>query len=586
MTKGNAVFLKMTYFKTYAESVRFIFQPVAVLLLLLAGSSAMAGTSANPASDQMTYTVSMDPPAHIFHVAFHWAGVTESLPDFRMPAWMPGYYQLIDYAGKVQHFEATGDGGRKLSWEKTTASTWRVVRGQSTSINLSYDIDVSKPLAGVPNVAQSLLDSTHAFIAPTTLFLYPEGRIGHPVGLQIIPPAKGGFGTSADPAGAAVQAGKKALAKETLVAIGLDSVAGKRFVYTAPDFDVLYDCPILVGPLEVLPSFQVKGVPHYFIGYDLGQFDRQAFIADLKKVVEAGIAVIGDIPYTHYTFLATGPGRGGVEHLNSTTVPFSGSQLSTPSGRHRLLNFLAHEYFHLYNVKRIRPIALGPFDYSQENRTNMLWVSEGFTVYYEYFSVRRAGLMTGEELLHDFQSNIAAYENKPGHLYQSATQSSYETWSDGPLVKPEAEDKTISYYDKGPVLGMLLDFAIRHATGNHKTLDDVMRELYHRYYQEEKRGFTDEEFRQVCERLAGTDLSEIFEYASTVKEVDYSKYLNYAGLTIDRTPIEQPAAASTGASSGAPAAGQAAMIKRSYKITPIPNPDALQLTIRKSWLGE
>ena len=575
----------MTHTKTSAASARFIIPTLVGLLLALNIHPAKAG-SVIAASDQMSYTVSMNPQTHIFHVVFRWEGVTEPLPDFRMPAWMPGYYQLIDYAGRVQHFEATGDAGKKLSWEKTTASTWRVAKEQSTSVHLSYDIDVATPLAGVPNVAQSLLDSTHAFIAPTTLFLYPEGRIHHSLILTLIPPAKGGFVMAADPAGTTNQGGGKDPAKETLVATGLEPIAGKKFVYTASDFDILYDCPILVGPLESLPSFQVRGIPHYFIGYQLGEFDRQAFISDLKKIVEAGIAVTGDIPYKHYTFLATGPGRGGIEHLNSTTVPFSGSQLSTPPGRHRLLNFLAHEYFHLYNVKRIRPIALGPFDYSQENRTNMLWVSEGFTVYYEYFSVRRAGLMTAEELLHDFQTNIAAYENKPGHLYQSATQSSYETWSDGPLVKPEAENKTISYYDKGPVLGMLLDFAIRHATGNRKTLDDVMRELYHRYYQEKKRGFTDEEFRQVCEGLAGTDLSEIFEYASTVKEVDYSKYLAYAGLTIDLGPLEQPASTSTGASSGAPTAGQALVIKRSYKITPIPNPDALQLTIRKSWLGE
>ncbi|HWK07987.1 MAG TPA: hypothetical protein VNS58_30370 [Puia sp.] len=565
----------MTSTKTSAAASTLLVHSFLLVFLVLGSRPANAAPtrlanlkSAAPVPDNMTYTVSMNTTTHLFHVVFRWAGIHEPLPDFRMPAWMPGYYQLIDYAGKLQHFEAADEAGKPLPWEKTTASTWRVSKEKASSITLSYDIDVSTPMPAVPNVAQSLLDSTHAFIAPTTLFLYPEGYIHHPVLLHLVPPAKG-----------------------DLVATGLDTIAGKKFTYTAPDFDILYDCPILVGPLEALPSFQVRGIPHYFIGYQLGDFDRQQFMADLKKVVEAGIAVIGDIPYRHYTFLATGPGRGGVEHLNSTTVPFSGAQLSTASGRHRLLNFLAHEYFHLYNVKRIRPVALGPFDYSQEDRTNMLWVSEGFTVYYEYLSVRRAGLMTGTDLLHDFQSNIAAYENKPGHLYQSATQASYETWADGPLVKPEAANRTISYYDKGPALGMLLDFAIRHATNNQKSLDDVMRELYHRYYQEKKRGFTDAEFRQVCERLAGISLSEIFEYASTVKDVDYSKYLAYAGLAIDLGPQEQAGSpqAQPGAKQDSSAANQAQPVpipQRSFKITPLPNPDALQLSIRKSWLGE
>ena len=497
--------------------------------------------------ERMSYSVSMqDAGSHIFHIVFRWEGIKGPVADLRMPAWMPGYYQLLHYAEKVEHFRATDNTGRELSWEKTRTNTWRVATGKSPFLVLSYDVNVSTPLPGVPNVAQSWLDSSHAFLAPAGIFLYPEGRIHSPVTVTLRP--RSGW---------------------SRVATGLDTVAGKRFVYAAPDFDMLYDCPILAGNLEELPSFRVKGVPHYFIGYQLGTFDRQQFMQDLQKVVEAGIAVIGEIPYRHYTFLAIGPGRGGIEHLNSTTVGFSGESLNTTATRQRMLGFLSHEYFHHYNVKRIRPIALGPFDYEAENRTNMLWVSEGLTVYYEYLMVLRAGLMTGDDLLHDLQSNIAAYENKPGHLYQSATQSSYETWSDGPFVKPEVADRTISYYDKGPALGMLLDFAIRHATGNRRSLDDVMRALYRQYYQEKKIGFTDEEFRQVCERIAGAPLPDIFDYASTVKDVDYGKYLAYAGLAIDTSLRES-----------------GNKTERSWRITRLAEPDVLQAAIRKDWLKE
>jgi predicted metalloprotease with PDZ domain len=307
-------------------------------------------------------------------------------------------------------------------------------------------------------------------------------------------------------------------------------VGGVQY-FKAADFDVLYDSPILMGELEELPSFTVRGVPHYFVGYRMGEFDRVRFMGELKKIVEVAVEMVGDIPYRHYTFLGMGPGRGGIEHLNSAAVPFSGSQLATDGGRKRVFNFLAHEYFHHYNVKRIRPIALGPFDYQGPNRTRELWVSEGLSVYYEYMLVLRAGLMQDSDLLRSLRGNIAAYENKPGHLRQSLAQASWDTWNDGPLGG--SPDSTISFYDKGPAVGLLLDLAIRQASGNRRSLDDVMRRLYKEFYQGKRRGWTDGEFRKVCETVAGEPLPEIFEYVYTVKEPDYAKYLAYGGFGID-----------------------------------------------------
>jgi predicted metalloprotease with PDZ domain len=222
-----------------------------------------------------------------------------------------------------------------------------------------------------------------------------------------------------------------------------------------------------------------------------------------------------------------------------------------------MLSFIAHEYFHGYNVKRIRPVELGPFDYQRENRTNLLWVSEGFTVYYEYILLNRAGITGADEVFHALENNIAAYENTTGHLYQSLTEASYETWSDGPFGG--SLEKTISYYDKGPVVAMLLDLAIRHQTHNAASLDDVMVRLYREYYQQKKRGFSDAEFRQTCETIAGTSLDELFSYASTTKDLDYDKYLGYAGLRLERDG-------------------------KMFHILPLAQPDALQTAIRNAWL--
>ena len=523
-----------------------------VLISLLL--TAIAGRVMAQQEVNLQYTLSMpDPASHHFQVSFLAGGLKGAVQDFKMPAWMPGYYQILDYSRNVSDFKASDDQGRPLNWEKTGANTWRVAHLPGSVVTIEYTVRANTQFA-----AQSFLDTTRAFVAPTGVFLYPDGYLQHPVDLDI----------RRRPEWDRIATGLDTVAETTGLAAAGSTLSGAWAHYRAPDFDILYDCPILIGNLESLPSFTVRGVPHFFTGYQLGTFDREKFAGDLQKVVEAGVNLIGDIPYRHYTFLAMGAGRGGIEHLNSTAVPFSGNQLATEAGRHRVMTFLAHEYFHNYNVKRIRPIALDPFDYQRENLTNMLWVSEGLSVYYEYRIVRLAGLMTGEELLQDFQKNIATYENKPGHLYQSLSQSSWKTWQYGPLGG--SPDSTISYYDKGPAIGLLLDFAIRHATGNKRSLDDVMRSLYRTYYQEKKRGFTDDEFREVCESTAGIALPEIFGYVSTVEEPDYARYLAYGGLGIDLEPHVL-------------ANGRT---ERSFRIFPLPNPDALQLAIRKSCMGE
>ena len=453
----------------------------------------------------MVFILSMEQPnTHYYHVTFRCDGMKGETQDFKMPAWTPGYYKIMDYARNVLNFRAEDRAGNPLAWEKTAKNIWRVSSGNAATITVNYDVYAFNRF-----VADSYLGDDTGFISPAGVFMHVAGQIDSPVSVTIQP-----------------------YKSWSQISTGLDPVEGQPNTFFAPDFNVLYDCPILIGNQEVL-SFEVQGIPHLFAGNDLGTLDREKFVADLKRMVEAAVAIIGEIPYRHYTFMAIGPGRGGVEHLNSTALTLYAPSLTNPEGYKRWLCFVAHEFFHLYNVKRIRPIVLGPFDYDKENYTNMLWVSEGFTVYYEYLILNRAGLLTREEVLRHLQSSIASYENKPGHLFQSATESSLDTWIKFFNRGGNAANTTISYYNKGAALGLLLDLKIRHETENRKSLDDVMRTLYQRYYKEKKRGFTDQEFREVCESTAGCPLPEIFEYASTVKDIDYPRYLAYAGLDID-----------------------------------------------------
>jgi len=464
----------------------------------------------------LAYTLKMDNPEwHFFHVQLTCKGIKKEFIDFKMPAWTPGYYQKMDYGKNLEQLKATDETGKELKWEKINDNTWRVPSKNSNTVNLAYEIKTTRSF-----VATAYLDETRAYILPAAVFLYVDKMINQPVQITVVPGEKW-----------------------DRVATGLDSLPGKKFTYSAPDFDILYDSPILVGNLEELTSFKVKGITHRFIGFKLGDFDRQQFMRDLKKVVEAAVNIIGNIPYKSYTFIAMGPGQGGIEHLNNTTFGFNGTNLNKRENYIRTLHFLAHEYFHHYNVKRIRPIELGPFDYDKGSRTKMLWVSEGLSVYYEYMIVKRANISTDAELFNSFRGNMMAFENKPGRLYQTLEQASYETWSDGPFGRTGDEiNKTISYYDKGPVVGLLFDFKIRQLTKDQKSLDDVMRFLYKEYYQKKRRGFTEEELKAAFELVAGSSLNKEYEYVTTTKELDYPTYFNYAGLNIDTTTQALPGA--------------------------------------------
>ncbi|MCK9207192.1 MAG: hypothetical protein M0P66_08785 [Salinivirgaceae bacterium] len=456
------------------------------------------------------YTISIpDPGSGIYQVELQTTDWENDTVIFKMSRWMPGYYQIMDYANSLADFWATDPNGNNLPFQKMGQNSWMVINKSTSEIRIRYNIKIDRQF-----VANSFVDTQRAYLVPGNTFLYVEDFINVPVQVKIVKPKNWNNITT-----------------------GLPAKAGTQNEFAAPNFDILFDCPILIGNLEELVSFYINGIEHRFIGFNLGIFDKVSFIDDLKKVVKAGVDIIGDIPYEQYTFIGIGPGLGGIEHLNNTIVSFDGNTMNTPEGRTRMLLFLGHEYFHNYNVKRIRPFELGPFDYENENRTNLLWISEGFTVYYEYLMLHRAGLINENQLISKLEEDINALEQNPGKHYQSLTQASYYTWEDGPFGrKGEEANRSISYYQKGPVIALLLDFAIRNTSKNEKSLDDVMRYLYFEYYKKNNRGFTDAEFQKACELIAGTPLEEIFEYISTTKPVNYNKYLNMVGLSLDTLP--------------------------------------------------
>jgi predicted metalloprotease with PDZ domain len=489
------------------------FSIVLFVAFILAMSPVAFPAQTRPAPPAISISVSMEQPtAHYYHVVLRAVGLGGETQDLKMPVWTPGYYRIMDYAKFVKDFRAEDGDGRALPFEKTAKNVWRVRTGKAASLVVRYDI-----YAFTRFVADSYLGDDGGFITPAGVFMHVAGRLKDPVTVTVLP-----------------------LPEWKQVSTGLDPVPGRPGAFTAPDLDTLYDCPILIGNQEIL-TFEAAGRPHTVAAYDLGSFDRAKFTGDLKKIVEAAAALMGEVPYRHYTFLIIGPGGGGLEHLNSTAVTLNPGSLGNPRGYQGWLSFIAHEYFHLFNVKSIRPVALGPFDYDRENYTDMLWFAEGVTVYYEYMLLNRAGLMTRDEVLERLGSTIAAYENAPGRRHQPATLSSFDTWTGFFGRSEHAANTTISYYDIGCGLGLLLDLKVREASKGRSSLDDIMRTLYRTFSKDKKRGFTDREFRDVCERAAGASLGEIFGvYAPTVEKWDYAKYLGYAGLGIDVEPRPAP----------------------------------------------
>jgi predicted metalloprotease with PDZ domain len=315
------------------------------------------------------------------------------------------------------------------------------------------------------------------------------------------------------------------------VSTALKNVGG--FNYIAKDLDELIDSPIEIGNQQVW-NFKVNNIPHQIAFFGQVKVDSVKFIADVKKMAETAQQVVGQHPCDHYVFIIHNiqRGTGGLEHLYSTTCSVSRASYETPSGYQGVLNLLAHEYFHLWNVKRIRPIALGPFDYEQENYTHNLWFSEGITSYYADVINLRTKMVAPDAYLVDLAKDIASVENTPGAHIESAAASSWDAWIKYYRPNENSRNSTVSYYDKGALLGGILNMWIIQNTNGAKCLDDVFQLLYKNYYLKQGRGFTDAELENAFSTVAGTSAAGFFkDYVYGVKTPDYAGIFNSFGYT-------------------------------------------------------
>ncbi len=327
------------------------------------------------------------------------------------------------------------------------------------------------------------------------------------------------------------------------VATGLPPASGPKNTFRADNFDILYDSPVEVSSFKTL-SFDVKGVAHRIVIDGEGNYEPDRVRRDVQKIVEASIELMGEeIPYKDYTFilhLRAAP-DDGIEHLNSTALAFGRFNFKPEAGYRNFLTLVAHEFYHLWNVKRIRPDALGPFNYTRENYTKLLWVAEGITSYYENIIVRRAGLITDKDFLAGAAKSFQQLQKTPGRKVMSAEEASFDSWIKHYRRDANSINSQVSYYDKGAIIGLLLDLEIRKLSKGTKSLDDVMRHLYDEFYKKD-RNYTPRDFQKVSEQMAGVSLEGFFaKYVRGREELDYDASLIAAGLRLNTTGAQKPA---------------------------------------------
>jgi predicted metalloprotease with PDZ domain len=451
----------------------------------------------------ISFTVSMSKPwTHLLEVQMkvRWPQMPAQA-ELKMPVWTPGSYLVREYARHVQDFDVKNGSGKALAWRKINKNTWQIDTGGAKEINATYRV-----YANELTVRTNELNDDHAFWNNAGLLMFPKDELKAPSTVKIVP-----FN------------GWK-------IATGLPP-AGPPDTFRAENFDILYDSPFEVSDFKEV-SFEAHGKQHRVVFSGEGNYDLARIARDLPKIVDEAFKIFGELPYENYTFIVNLRGGGGLEHLNSTSLQFNRFGFKPESRYRGFLGLVAHEYFHAWNVKRIRPDALGPFDYENENYTKLLWVAEGGTAYYGDLLLERAGFISDNDYLERKASAIRQLQAQPGRFETSLEEASFDAWIKYYRQDENAVNNQISYYDKGDIVNMMLDITIRGASGGARSLDDVMRYLYAEYYKKGK-NYTPQDFQKAAELVAGRSLDDFFaKYVRGTDEIDYSGIVKYIGLQL------------------------------------------------------
>ncbi|MGQ9541443.1 MAG: M61 family metallopeptidase [Armatimonadota bacterium] len=474
------------------------------VLLWLASGAVWASVS------KITILVRLDDLSqNVLSIEYTLHGVDSQTLTIAIPTWTPGWYQTMPYSEGIRDLQAENERGEALQIQSLTHYSWRIETGGAQTVRLRYRVQASDEGMGFFGVA---MGAHHAYINGAAAFVYEmdSKKVPHEVRFQL-------------PTGWQVATAMDFTTQSDQRAFG-----DKEDTFVAPNYDELIDSPIQMGRFEVR-DFHVRGVPMRVVfasesGNILCNMGR--IVADFQRIASVGIDLFGGAPFKRYLFIVHLSGRGfggGLEHLSSTV-------LNVPDRRDLNINGLAaHEYFHAWNVKRIRPKVLGPFDYTQPVRTRALWWCEGVTDYYASLLLVRAGLIGDRAFRQDMEREILTLENNPARERVSAEDASWNVWEGNGMGYGG-----LSYYNKGKVIGFLLDVYIRGVTGNRKSLDDVMRFLMERYAYP-RPGFEENGILEAINRVVARDVSDLYRrMVQSTEPLPYDEILPYAGFRLER----------------------------------------------------
>ncbi|SFB84411.1 Predicted metalloprotease, contains C-terminal PDZ domain [Parapedobacter composti] len=463
-------------------------------------------TSSALAAPRILFEVSFkEPQAHYAEIKMEISGLRKDYIDIKMPVWTPGSYLVREYSRHVESLEACDEAGERMPVKKISKNTWRITAGKKDQVIVNYRIygfEVS--------VRTNFIDDAHAFLSPAATFMYVDGLLDHPAEVTIVP-----------------------YRTWSKISTGLEPVAGKPNTFHAPDFDILFDSPIEVGNQDIF-TFEAAGVHHEIAMVGGGNYDKERLKSDCAAIVEEATRIFGVNPNKRYVFIVHNyqSGGGGLEHLNSTVLGASRNGYQNERSYVGFLGLVAHEYFHLWHVKRLRPIELGPFDYDAENYTTALWIMEGFTAYYDNLILRRCGFLSENAYLQALAGDVNTVENRAGNRIQPVALASFDAWIKYYRPDENSANTSVSYYNKGALLAMMLDLKILAATQGQKRLDDVLKAAYEEFYVKKQRGFEEHELQALIEDIAGVSVADIFRAAHTVEPLDYNQYLNAVGYEL------------------------------------------------------
>jgi predicted metalloprotease with PDZ domain len=458
------------------------------------------------------------PQNHYFQVEMELSNFSEKELEIKMPVWAPGSYLVREFAKNVDLVKAFDEAGKSLTVNKISKNTWTIAKGKSKKVIVRYEV-YSLELS----VRTSFLDLTHGYVSGSGIFMYVNNHQHHKGSLEIFPYAD------------------FKIISTSLPRKGESVASDGSELFEFENYDQLVDCPIEIGNQDVF-QFTAAGVIHTVSMYGVANYDIKQLQEDMAKVVTTATTVIGENPNKQYTFIIHNvvDGQGGLEHINSCTLSvnrwtYQGSEYMG------FLSLVAHEYFHLWNVKRIRPIELGPFNYDEENYTTLLWVMEGFTSYYDELLLRRAGYYTKDEYLNKIQGTINYVEGSVGTRVQPVAHASFDAWIKGYRPNENSGNTQMTYYSRGQMLAALIDAKIIAKYKGEKCLDHFLQQLYNKFYKQLKRGFSDTEFKKELETLLGENMDSFFaSYVNGTETPPFNDILGAIGIDVESVGPAKP----------------------------------------------